>query len=310
MDWRTRVLVTIASLMRRWPVRGRTALGMSLYRALRPPDGTMRIPLERGHVMDLPTASSQGWNAAFTGRYDDEELELVAEAVGPGTCALDVGASLGFYTIPLARLAQDMGGRVVAFEPVRGNLRVLRHNVDLNDLGDVVEVRPVGLGRSSGSFRVDVEAGGTGNAVIALGSGDTPVPTGGTEDISVVALDELGDLPTMPCSLVKMDVEGFEMEVLTGGEQFLDRHRPTIFGEFGLEYLRARGVPDDAPMRWADAHGYHCDELVYAHPSPHLDRREIRLRRLTPSDRRSGTSLWLRPRDDVGGAEGRGLRNG
>jgi FkbM family methyltransferase len=245
--------------------------------------------------MDLPMATSQGWTPAFTGRYDDEEIDIITSYIRPKSLVLDIGACLGLYTVPLALRAAATDGALVAFEPVSGNLDVLRRNVGLNRLAGSVTIHPFGLGDDSFSEVIGIERGGTGNAVIGLVERNDLVPQDEQETIAVRRLDDL-ELPNLPCSLIKMDVEGFEMAALRGADAYISRHRPVIFGEFGLSYLRARGEADDATLRWAQAHDYTVAEFGYTHPNRFSDRRVISLKTLRqPDEIRSGTSLLLLP---------------
>ena len=255
--------------------------------------------------MEVPANSAQSWMAAFTGSYDDAELDLLLSHVRPGSFVLDVGASLGFYTIPLAKAVRDLGGRLVAVEPVHGNCQVLRRNIELNGLGDVVSVLPVALGDKEERVLLHVETGGTGNATIVSGLDPSQVAhhdrqggTGTAEHAEVRRLDNL-ELPvddsSQKCSLLKMDVEGFEMEMLEGASQFIATHRPVIFGEFHPAWLETRGIDPSEPQRWAGINGYDCMELVYARPHRFLDLERITLRTLVIDGARSGTSLLLVP---------------
>lgn len=97
--------------------------------------------------------------------------------------------------------------------------------------------------------------------------------------------------------MVKMDAEGFEMDVLAGGVGFLSAHRPVMLGEFSPAWLETRGVDPAAPLSWAEANGYVCSELVYARRHPLSERKTLSPRPLGPLDRRLGASLLLVPRD-------------
>jgi hypothetical protein len=81
--------------------------------------------------------------------------------------------------------------------------------------------------------------------------------------IDVVSLDsELKDLAESSL-VVKIDVEGFEMEVLAGSEVVVSRFRPVILGEFNPSWLQSRGIPLTAPYDWCQEHGY---EVCYVTP--------------------------------------------
>ena len=261
--------------------------------------------MRRGHRMVVPVNSAQSWIAAFTGSYDDEEIDLLIPYIQESSLVLDIGASLGFYTIPLALAASRSGGRVVAVEPVAANCAVLRRNLELNGVADVVSVLPVALGTRRAEVVLHVETGGTGNATIVSGLAADEVARHdeaggtGTEQLAdVYRFDEIDLSPDdrdRPCSLVKLDVEGFEMEVLAGASSFLAANRPVIFAEFNPAWLETRGVDPRAPLRWAADNSYRCMELVYSRRRAMLDRQRVSLRPLATGADRSGTSLLLTP---------------
>lgn len=119
--------------------------------------------------MTVPTNSAQSWRAAFTGSYDDEEIDLLLPHVGPDTFVLDIGASLGFYSIPFALEACRGTNRVLAVEPVHGNCEAIRRNIDGNGVADRVDLLPIALGSARQEVLLHVETGGTGNATIVTG---------------------------------------------------------------------------------------------------------------------------------------------
>lgn len=266
-------------------LQGRGRVGMLIghryaSRVQRDFDFRMRM----GHRMVVPTSSSQSWRAAFTGEYDDEVIRFLTAYVNPGALVLDIGASLGFCTIPLATAARSLGARVLAIEPVPANCSFLRRNIVRNGLDDVVDVIDVALGSSATTVELHVEGSGAGNAAIADGveqremsrHDDAGQLRTGT-NVNVTPLDDL-EVSERRCSLIKIDVEGYEMNVLAGAEDFVRTNRPVIFGEFSAAWLRSRGFAEDAPLQWAEAHQY-SPVHVYLHRAGHLtDRRRIVLK--------------------------------
>src|SRR5947209_1245448 len=104
------------------PVRGRARVADLLYGWAGPsPVGSFVIQMQRGHRMVVPLSSAQSWRAAFTGRYDDGELDLLDPAIAPDSFVLDIGACLGFYTVPMAAIARSRNSLVLAVEPVVAN---------------------------------------------------------------------------------------------------------------------------------------------------------------------------------------------
>lgn len=255
--------------------------------------------------MLAPMGSAQSWTAAFTGSYDDEEIDLLLSYVAEGGLIVDVGACLGFYTVPLALAAQATKGHVLAVEPVAANRAVLKRNLTLNGLSDVVSVAPFGLGREAAEAIVHVETAGSGNATIVSGLDPFEIAhhdrvgrTGAVDTVRLCRLDDL-DLPVevrdRRCCLMKIDVEGFEEDVLVGGAAFLAAHRPAILAEFNPAWLETRGSAQSLPLEWAEANGYDCWELVHRRPRPFLETKRTSLRPLVGGATRSGSDLLLLP---------------
>jgi predicted RNA methylase len=100
----------------------------------------------------------------FSGKYDDEKRSALLSFLGPNGVALDVGANIGFYTVPMAIRAKEIGSRVIAIEPVASNAEWLRYNLALNGCLDIAEVLEVALGNECGQVEIaladDFLAGG------------------------------------------------------------------------------------------------------------------------------------------------------
>ena len=169
--------------------------------------------------------------------YERADLDRVAEAVGQGAHVIDVGANVGNHALYFATI---MGAaRVVCIEPNPVAIEALRANVEANGLGDVVDLGALGVGladRSEGGFKVHARGANLGAAQLKKGG-----------DIAVHRGDDLfsGDR----VDLVKIDVEGMEMQVLAGFEAVIADQRPALFVEVDAEN-------DAAFASWCEAHGY------------------------------------------------------
>lgn len=158
------------------------------------------------------------------GDYEQPVQQALASLARPGDVCYDIGANLGFFSILLGRLVGPMG-IVHAFEPVPANAAAIERNARLNDLGNVRVMR-MALTRSDGEAEL-LLAQHVGGAVLA--DAGTPPDPAGRLTVSTAAVDSLlarGELA--PPRLVKIDVEGAEMDVLLGMERTLRDHAPTL----------------------------------------------------------------------------------
>jgi FkbM family methyltransferase len=210
--------------------RGVGVVAQGLHRRYLSSDAEWTVGLD-GYPMILPVASSQTWTAAVTGRYSEDAISTVKPYLRPGSVIVDVGASLGLFAIPAGLAAQRVGGNLVAFEPVPSNVRYIRRNVTLNGLDGVVDVRPVGLANRSGLLEMRVEGAGAGNAAVVSGLSQdvvTHMQQGGLRGFVRAPVSRLDDEELPSCSVIKIDVEGLELEVLAGAAELIHRDRPVI----------------------------------------------------------------------------------
>lgn len=200
--------------------------------------GEWRLELSDGIRFALPRKAQMAWALAFDGSYDAEARALLDPHIEPGTLVLDIGASLGLWTVPLGMRAKRAGARVLAFEPHPNNHAWLHRNITLNGLGSTVTVHETALGDAAGTAVMDVgEAGllgGGGNAAVAVKMDSV---TG--VRVPITTLDSLSW--THPVSAIKIDVEGYEVRVLRGAADLIARDRPIIYGEFNKVWLQIRG---------------------------------------------------------------------
>lgn len=271
--------------------RGKTnlALGWKRLRERRGLlDGDWQLPLYDGSVMRLPRGSQMTWSVAATGYWDRHVIELVAPYIAPGTVALDIGASLGLWTLPLARMARSVGARLACFEPNPENLRWLEANIARNELRSIVDVHPVALGARATTARLGYRERGGGNAaLLELDAADAV-------DVPVVRLDDIGFPQRV--SFMKLDVEGFELEVLRGGRALIERDRPAIFGEFNATWLQMRDTQLDAGLSWITALGYDVLEVEERRSARWRPRDVARLRPLELPLAQGNENLLLLPR--------------
>lgn len=172
------------------------------------------------------------WFKVKTLRHDRRErgffhfLSLLPE----DGVVLDVGANLGFLCVYLARRVRS--GRVLAFEPLPDNHRVLRwllrRTRTLN-----VDVHTCALGDRDGTVSMVLPIQGHARQqglghVVSAGDADEP---GIPFNVPLRRLDALPELEGARVAAIKMDVENFERFVLRGATGILERDRPVVYLE-------------------------------------------------------------------------------
>jgi FkbM family methyltransferase len=142
----------------------------------------------------------------------------------PGGVAIDIGANLGEWSVPLAQ-AVGPQGLVLCCEPNPAIAAALAATLKINNLGQA-QVWPVAVSEQDGEGRLAIDRTDTGQSRLAVEG--VPVPLRSLDSIvAEAALDRL--------NLIKIDVEGHEAAVLTGGAATLRRLRPAVVFESGHE---------------------------------------------------------------------------
>lgn len=165
-----------------------------------------------------PAHRQLAWNA--------DEYAAFKDAVGPGAIVLDIGANLGAYTVLFAQWVGPRGG-VVAFEPAPASRAGLERQLELNDVAARVDVRPEAVAAASGvrRFRAVGVQGGNRLETIDDSSDCIAVPT--------TSIDEFCERAGVEPDLMKIDVEGAELDVLRGARRTIARRgsRLAVFME-------------------------------------------------------------------------------
>lgn len=206
---------------------------------------TGEIGLRPGiHLRACPEAREGYEHFAYRSLEMVEELDVFLREAGNASVLMDIGACHGLFT--LSYFAQEAGRRAVAVEPSPRALEVLGRQLELNGSPAVVVV-PHALGRAQGTVSMVYEwhhlvtAGDEGHA------GEERV-----EVVEVEALDDLCHRLALAPDLIKIDVEGAELEVLAGGERTLIEYRPVLLLETHPKELRRLGSSVDEVIQFLD----------------------------------------------------------
>lgn len=150
--------------------------------------------------------------------YELDLLEKIAElTIGCSGVAVDVGANLGNHTVYFAK---HLGYRVVSIEPEEQNLELLRENIEANGLLDSVTVHPVAAMAEAGAVSLEQRIEGNRGTFFARAA---------DSGVESTTLDEL--VAGLDVALIKIDVEGAELDVLSGAEKILSTQRPLVVVE-------------------------------------------------------------------------------
>lgn len=194
------------------------------------------------------------WSVYYFGAYSSAELALFDDLANlcPRPVVLDVGGNVGHHGLYYSRLA----GQVIAFEPFPSVADIYQKRIDENCIQNL---RLLTIGLSERDAELSFFAPDNCNAGIG-----TFVPVGGRSEIKLKVRkgdDVLKELAVKHVDFIKIDVEGFEPEVLVGLSSTIRRDQPVIFVEWSQAAReKATGIKEVIPE------GYRCFDFVVRLP--------------------------------------------
>ncbi len=214
--------------LHRQDIKGFRKLAYHLPRFLFPkPTGEAVWPNVHGFKLHIDPTTDTGVEHSlyYEGTYEPGTLKIIEHLLEPGDHFMDVGANIGLMSIFAARLVGPEG-KVTAFEPHPKTRQILLKNIVLNGLERTVEVMPYALGSESRSALLYDDPSKNRGAASLMETGSAAA----VYEVQTMSLDNFLKKPSgvnfpLP-SLIKIDVEGLEIEVLKGAMSLLGSASP------------------------------------------------------------------------------------
>ena len=181
----------------------------------------------KGSTFSLLISPNNGFIDKHTflyGVYEPFILDLFAEHLSKGKTFIDIGANIGQHSMYAATLVGPTGS-VHAFEPIPTIYRQLTQSIQANHFEGIIHSHNVALGTDNTDELLYVANNAGGSSLV--NNTDTK------ETITVHIRN--GDKELEACEhidVIKIDVEGYEYEVLQGIRKTLEKHQPILFLEF------------------------------------------------------------------------------
>lgn len=153
--------------------------------------------------------------------FEQGELISLQQVVGRHRNIVEIGANVGNHVVFYAQHMQAK--RIYAFEPNPASAKILRENIRLNAIEELVDARGIGLGlgAANGHFRAVQDDPDNLGATRLVSDDSSP--------IAVTTLDEIA--PDIAVDFIKIDVEGMEFDVLAGARKTIAANQPIIYVE-------------------------------------------------------------------------------
>jgi FkbM family methyltransferase len=196
-------------------------------------DATFAFPYGDGYWSKL-------LNRSFS--YENELELLFRDSVDVDYTLLDCGANYGYWSV-LVSSAPYGSHKAIAIEPSSQNFAKLKHNAEIN--GNRFEAMRCAIGADRGTARLS----GTKHEALSIVGG-----AGGGEEVPVITLDALLDDGKVSASgkyLIKLDVEGVEIEAIKGGARLLQADSVLLCEEHGNDphHTVSRYILDQTPLK-------------------------------------------------------------
>lgn len=197
----------------------------------------------------------------YAENFEWAEKEWLKSFLKPGMICYDLGANIGFYTLLSAYLTFP-NGKVISLEPVNKTFERLKANIDINDkISNCVSCYKIAASNSAGELEIftaskDLHAW---NSLVAPQNKDEFTK----EIIKTISLDSLFENENLPVpNFIKIDVEGWEENVLIGAKQILTKFSPTLLIEFTKENLLRADTSYQKLINILSDYGYNLYEYI------------------------------------------------
>jgi FkbM family methyltransferase len=207
------------------------------------PERNIAIKLNSDATFEFPYGDGY-WSKLLNRAYNyEDELDLLFRgAADVDYTLLDCGANYGYWSVLVS--SAPMGShKAIAIEPSSQNFTKLKNNAEIN--GNRFELMKCAIGSGRGTARLS----GTKHEAFSIAGS-----AGGGEDVPVIALDNLiadGKVSATGKYLIKLDVEGVEIEAIKGGARLLQTDSMLLCEEHGNDPLHtvSRHILEETPLK-------------------------------------------------------------
>jgi FkbM family methyltransferase len=201
----------------------------------------------------FPKGSLSFKAACAQGIFEADNVRLLQALTRPGTCLFDVGTNIGLMAIPV--LHAQPHSRVISFEPSPNVLDSLRLTIAKSGCQDRWTLVEKAVGAEVGNVNFSLS-----DQVNSLFDGIRPtnrVASVRQIEVELTTVDETWrSLGSPQVSIIKIDVEGAELDVLRGARECLKKERPSVLMEWNRQNLTAYCCAPELLMEFATEVGY------------------------------------------------------
>jgi FkbM family methyltransferase len=184
-----------------------------------------------GYSMFLDKGDSTGYS---TKEYEKETTEIIKKEVKENNIVIDLGANIGYYTLLLSKIVGE-NGKVFAFEPEDKNFEILKRNVELNRLKNVVLIKKAVIDKvGEDNLYLDPKYIGS-HVMYNEFIGKKPVK------VETTTLDEFFKDFKGKINFIKMDIDGSEIRALKGMTSLIKNNKIKMIADYAPSRIRETG---------------------------------------------------------------------
>jgi FkbM family methyltransferase len=212
------------------------------------------IPWYDGLRVTIYLGNDMSFCLYVAGTYEPNEFMYLGQVLRPGMTFIDVGANDGLYTLFASRRVGSTG-RVIAIEPSSREFTRLERNLLLNYTSNVSALR---LAASNREGAAALHLAGFGHEGLnTLGEFAYSIDEQTVEEIGMTTLDGICEKNQLGrIDVLKIDVEGGELNVLKGAKTALAQHKPLILLEIVEAALKHQDASREAVLDFLASLGY------------------------------------------------------
>lgn len=197
---------------------------------------------------------------ATQGNWEPKITERLATFVKPNMVFLDIGSNIGYYSLFVSSLLKNTG-EVYAFEPITSLFNQINESIKLNGFTNIKALQTA-LGNEKAEKEIYLRDENMGGSSLIDYKDLNIVRVSSIEKIMVDKLDSV--LPkNTKVDLIKIDVEGYELEALQGAKKILEAQHPVIFMEFSpVFYEQDRKGKTQEMITFLEELNYTCQTIA------------------------------------------------